>query len=146
MVDHFLGFTGGGEQVLKSAAPNSRVVTVSKVFGFGPIQDGFDPAAEPGCGFIADQPDRFKALQDIVTSDCLNLVLAKNRAGMLGQGVRPLLGMFLVFPLVAFGFNVRCRTLIESQVSFVCPACKIGSRSSRCFLASRRLVSGYPAN
>src|SRR6516162_4367935 len=85
-------------------APPRRVLTVPESAHCRPIEDVFDPPAQPAGGHSFALPQRFEHLHDQIKIDIRDRRAAKHRIDVSRQRAGPLLLVLAAFPTVA----VRC--------------------------------------
>ncbi|MCP1538111.1 hypothetical protein J2W79_003168 [Methylorubrum extorquens] len=74
------------------------IFTASMTGGFGPVEHGTDALAHATGGFGLGQPNRRKDTQHVGGIDLIDAARPELRAGVLLQGVAPLLGVLGVGP------------------------------------------------
>jgi hypothetical protein len=101
------------QQVLKMTAPPGRIIAVTVFADGGPIEDAFDPAAQPDGRLGLDVPDRPQDPDDQVSIDVGHGERPEHRRRIARQRRFPLRSMLDALLATAVRVDVRRRALVE---------------------------------
>ncbi len=113
MVLYLRDLGGLRQKLLKVAFPACRVVALAVAADSRPVEHRFDSAAHARGGFGLGLPDRLQHLEDVRQRDVAHQQFADVRVCVGLEGVRPLLPMLRVVPLVALRLDERLGALAE---------------------------------
>jgi hypothetical protein len=124
----------GRKKMLKMVAPRGWIIPAAIAFHLGPPQHDLDAASHPRCRFVLRLPDWLKHLLHEASADRTHGQLADDRAGVIGQGLFPLVGVLGVLPARTLRRDEKLGCLVEGD-----RACR---RDRRGFLSLASFLDG----